>query len=312
VRTLEAWGYSPTSFSRTGEVDVSAAYPDGGHGTFSLLGAPPATRLIGLPVMEGRWLEPGDSKAVVLNHGVRARAPGLKLGDDVTLSLDGRATRWHVVGFVEEVGSMPAAYVSDLEFAAAAGIGERARLVRLSTSAESTEARAAILRAVEATLVSTGAAVEQALPLAEHRTAIGDHMAILVRALIALAAVMALVGALGLGSSMGVSVVERTRELAIMKTIGATPQRVLRDLLLEALTVGALSWVLACLVSLPLTLYLDRLIGGLGFLASLPFVVAPWAALGWLGLVGLSSILATTLPACRARSLTIREALQCV
>jgi putative ABC transport system permease protein len=94
-----------------------------------------------------------------------------------------------------------------------------------------------------------------------------------------------------------------------LKTIGATPRRVVRDLLAEGLVVGALSWLCACLLSLPLTLYLDRLIGSLGFLASLPFVVVPAAALGWLALVCIVAILATALPARRAAGLTIREAL---
>jgi putative ABC transport system permease protein len=309
VRSVEAWGYSPTSFSRAGEVDVSHAYPDGGHGTFNLMGVPPATELVTFPVMEGRWLRASDRDAVVLNHGVRARAPGLKLGDEVTLSLEGRPTRWTIAGFVEEIGSMPAAYVTDRAFADAAGHGDATRLVRLATSATSPEQRTEILRAVEAALLSSNAALEQALPLAEHRTAIGDHLVILVRALVALAAVMAVVGALGLASAMGVSVIERTRELAVMKTIGATPRRILRDLLAEGLFVGAMSWVFACILSLPLTLYLDRLIGGLGFLASLPFVVVPGAALGWLALVGAVAILATALPARRAAGMTIREAL---
>jgi putative ABC transport system permease protein len=309
VRSVEAWGYSPTSLSRAGALDVSYAYPDGGHGTFVMMGPPPTTELVRFPVMQGRWLRDTDTNAVVLNHGVLARAPGLELGDEITLSLDGRPTRWKIVGFVEEIGSMPAAYVSARSFAAAAGTGTGARVLRLSTTARSDEERAATLRAVEARLVSTKTSVEQALPLSEHRTAIGDHMVILVRALVALATVMAVVGMLGLTSAMGVSVVERTRELAVMKTIGATPRRILRDLVAEGLVVGALSWLLACAASLPLTLYLDRLIGGLGFLASLPFVVVPGAALGWLALVSAGSLLATGLPARRAASLTIREGL---
>jgi putative ABC transport system permease protein len=309
VRTVEAWGYSPTSFSSADGIDVSTAYPDGGHGTFNIVGAPPDTELVRLPVLEGRWLRTDDHDGVVLNHGVRARAPGVKLGDTVTLSLDGRPTRWRVLGIVEEVGAMATAYVTERAFAAAAGAGDRARLVRLSTTASSAEERVEILRTVETTLAASGAAVEHALPLAEHRTAIGDHLVVLVRALVAMAVVMAIVGALGLTSSMSVSVVERTRELAIMKTIGATPGRVVRDLLAEGTAIGALSWLLACLLSLPLTYYVDGLVGKLGFLASLPFVVVPEAALGWLALVVVVSMTATGLPARRAAAFTIRDAL---
>jgi putative ABC transport system permease protein len=309
VSSLEAWGYAPTSFARTGEIDVSSAYPDGGHGTFSIIGAPATTKLVRFPVMEGRWLEPADDDAVVLNHAARARAPAVKLGERLTLSLDGRPTEWRLVGVVEEIGAMATAYVTDHAFSAAADTGDRARLLRLSTAATSSEQRADILRAVDRTLVSTGAGVEQALPLAEHRTAIGDHLVILVNALMAMATVMAIVGTLGLASSMGVSVIERTRELAIMKTIGATPKRVLRDLVAEALAIGGSSWLVAVVASLPLTLYVNGLVGNLGFLAALPFVVVPGALAGWLALVLVVSILATWVPARRAAALTIREAL---
>jgi putative ABC transport system permease protein len=309
VRALEAWGFAAASFSRPGEIDVSSAYPDGGHGAFNVLGVPPATELVDFPVLEGRWLRSDDTDAVVLNHGARARVPNVPLGGLVTLSVDGKPATWRLAGVVEEVGSPAAAYVTDRAFSAVAGSGTGARLMRLSTPAASPEERLEVLRRVETTLARSGVAVEQVLPLSEHRTAIGDHLVILVRALVALASVLAIVGALGLTSSMSVSVLERTRELAIMKTIGATPRRVVRDLVAEGMTVGALSFFVSVVLSLPLTLYVNDLVGSLGFLASLPFVLVPGAILGWFSLVGCLSFLATALPARRAAALTIGEAL---
>ncbi len=309
VRSVEAWGWAPASISRPGEIDVSSEYPDGRHATFDLLAPPPSTKLVRLPVLEGRWLSETDTDGVVLNHSARAKLSGLRVGDTVALSVGGKATRWRLLGVVEEVGAGAIAYVSDQAFATATSTEGSARMLRLVTSATSPEERSTILRAVEHSLAAVNVPIEQALPLSEHRTAVGDHLVILIRALIAMATVMAIVGALGLASTMGVSVIERTRELAVMKTIGATPRRVVRDLLVEALTISALSWILACVVSLPLTFYVDRLIGNLGFLASLPFVVVPAAALGWLVLVCVVSLLATWLPARRAAALNVRQAL---
>jgi putative ABC transport system permease protein len=94
-----------------------------------------------------------------------------------------------------------------------------------------------------------------------------------------------------------------------MKAMGATPRRISRDLIAEAAIISVMSWGLSCLLSLPLTLYVDRLVGNLGFLAALPFVVEPGAALGWLGMSVAISLLATWLPAQRAGRLTIRDAL---
>ena len=149
-------------------------------------------------------------------------------------------------------------------------------------------------------------------PLSELRTAMGDHIVILIRALIALASVMAAVGGLGLASTLGISVIERTRELAIMKTLGATRARLIGTVLMEAQVVAWLSAVAALLLSLPLTVLLDSVIGGLGFVAPLPFAVAPAAIIMWLVLVTVVSFGAAWLPACRAAGLRIAQALAAV
>ena len=74
--------------------------------------------------------------------------------------------------------------------------------------------------------------------------------------------------------SLSINVLERTRELAVMKTLGATPRRLVGTVLAEAQCVGVLSGVGAFALSLPLTALLDALVGGLGFVALLPFAIA--------------------------------------
>ena len=107
IRAAEAWGYAPAAFSREGGVDVVHTYPDRGHGSLLAMGVPPETTLVRYPLKAGRWLEAGDrgSDAVVLNHAAAAQAPGLKIGDTVLLGIEGRKTRWRLVGIVEEIGA---------------------------------------------------------------------------------------------------------------------------------------------------------------------------------------------------------------
>jgi putative ABC transport system permease protein len=132
---------------------------------------------------------------------------------------------------------------------------------------------------------------------------------ILTRALLAMAVVMATVGTLGLASTMGVSVVERTREFAVMKTVGATPRRIIVLLIAEALFIGALSWIIALILAVPLTGLVDTLVGRLGFVAPLPFIISPSAAFGWLALLGGVSLVSTILPANRAAHMSVAKAL---
>ncbi len=311
VRAAEAWGYAPAAFTRPGAIDVVRTYPDRGHGSFAVMAPPPETAFIRFPLRAGRWLalEDRGTDAVVLNHVAMAQAPGLRVGDEVRLSLDGRATTWRLVGIVEEIGGQGVAYVADASFARAAATGGQARLLRVATTARSPAERTGIVREIEQELAEEGASVESVLPLAELRTAIGDHVLVLVRSLAAMALILAIVGALGLASAMGVSVVERTRELAVMKTLGATPRRIVNMLLAEGLAIAGLSAVAAFALAVPLTLFVDRLVGNLGFLAPLPLILSPAAALGWLGLALGVALAATLVPARRASALVIREAL---
>lgn len=309
VGVVEPWGLSPAAFARPGQIDIVRTHPDKGHGSLVVMGPPAATTLVRFPVLAGRWLLPADGDAVVLNHVALAHVPHVRVGDTVSLSVDGRLTRWQVVGIVEEIGSPGVAYVTDHAFAAVSGSEGRARMLRVATRAREPQARAAAIRTIERDLAEAGVGVESAIPLAELRTAVGDHILILIRSLIAMAVILAIVGTLGLGSAMGVSVVERTRELGIMKTIGATPARIVRMLVGEGTAIGALSFVGAFLLSIPLTCFVDLLVGNLGFLAPLPLVLSTFAAVIWLALVVVVAALATFVPARQASARPIREAL---
>jgi putative ABC transport system permease protein len=311
VRAVEGWGWAPAAFSRPGAIVVSRTYPDRGHGAFAAMGIPPETRLVHFPLRAGRWLTVEDrgGDAVVLNHAALAQSPGLKVGDEVELSLAGCRTRWHLVGVVEEIGSAGVAYVADAAFARAVGTDGRVGLLRLATSAQSTGERAGILRGVDAALAAADAPVVWTQPLAELRTAMGDHILVLVRVLQAMAALLGAVGVLGLVSALGVSVVERTRELAILKTLGATPGRIARMLVAEGLAIAVASFALAWALALPLTLVVGRIVGNLGFLAPLPLVLSPGAALAWVAVGTVATLAATILPARRAARLVIRDAL---
>lgn len=311
VRTAEGWGYASAAFTRPGAIDVVRTYPDRGHGTLVAMAPPPETPLVRFPLRAGRWLAPEDrgTNAVVLNHAALAQAPGLQVGDEVRLSLEGRPTAWRLVGVVEEIGAAGVAYVADAAFERAADTAAQVRLLRVATAARSGAERTEIIRGIERALDAEGASVESVLPLAELRTAMADHVLVLVRLLVAMAAILGVVGVLGLVSAMGVSVVERTRELAVMKTLGATPARIGRMLLSEGLTIAGVSYVVGWALSVPLTMLVDRIVGNLGFLAPLPLVLSPAAAVVWLVVGAVATFAATLFPARKASALVIREAL---
>ena len=309
VKSVEAWGFSPAAFARVGQVNLVRTYPDRGHASFSVMGLPTDTRLVSFPVLSGRWLTSPDDQGVVLNHVAAAQVPGARVGDTLELSFDGKPASLRLVGIVEEVGSPGAAYVTDKHFSEITDTPKQARMLRIVTNERSPQGRIEAIRMIEKRLTEDGVAVQIAIPLAELRTAMADHIGMLITSLVAMAIVMAIVGALGLTSTMSVSVVERTREFAVMKAVGATPRRIIALLNHEALFIGVLSWVAALILAIPLTALVDSLVGRLGFVAPLPFVLSPIAALEWLALLVVVALLATLLPARRASQMSVANAL---
>jgi putative ABC transport system permease protein len=312
VRAVEAWSVAPAARG-----EIMHTFPDGGHGGLQLVAPPPdGSAMVTMPVLAGRWLAPGDTDAVVLGNNA---GRGVRVGEQIAIAVAGRATTWTVVGIVEEVGG-GSAFVTDAAFRTATGI-TGANLLRFSTgeAADGAHAHArhghrapprGALPLLEDALADT--AVYYAMPADLMRSIIDDHVALVTRAILAIAAMLAFVGLIALGSATAINVAERTRELGIMKTIGAGNGRVFRLIAGEALVIGLASAAIAALASVPLTAFAIARIEERGFMAAPPFTLSVAALVLWPLAMAAGSVLAAALPARRAMRLSVREALSVV
>lgn len=131
----------------------------------------------------------------------------------------------------------------------------------------------------------------------------------LVVLLMALAGLTALVGGMGLANTMALNVLERSRELGVLRAMGAGRGLLRRLVLAEGLAVALLGGLGGVLLAPLFTLALDRVMGRALVGSPLSFAFAPGAAAAWLGLALLIGLLACWLPAARAGRMAVREAL---
>jgi putative ABC transport system permease protein len=310
VSAVEAWQRYPTAFAQDVPYDIVRVYPDKGHGSFVVLGVPGKTKFVDFPMLSGRWLSDAGGNEVVLNHTVRFQAPNLRVGDTVNLSIQGRPTQWKLVGFVEDMGSTGAtAYVPAEALANLAGVStETANMIRVALDDRGSDAVLRKTRDVEDVL-GARAHVSMALPMTLIRNAIAEHMSVLVSALLALSVLMATVGAFGLASTMSMNIMERTRELGVMRAIGATPAVIARIVVIEGFAISAFSVVLAVAFSVGLSSFMGRLIGNMAFRTPLPLAFSSLGFGLWLLILIVGSAAATAIPARSAGNMTVREAL---
>jgi putative ABC transport system permease protein len=109
-----------------------------------------------------------------------------------------------------------------------------------------------------------------------------------------------IIGGLGLASTMSLAVLERTREIGVLRAIGASPRAILTIVQGEGMVVALLSWAIAIPLSLPVSLLLGQSFGRIMF----PVPADPLPELSavaiWLGVTVLVSVAACAWPASRA------------
>ncbi|MVO98284.1 ABC transporter permease [Paenibacillus lutrae] len=309
VKQVENWSLVPAGLQRQDGLEILRTYPDGGHGSFSARSAPAKSQMLQLPMMEGRWLQKGDTGGVVLNHMAQSFYPTAQVGDMIKMTIDSNPARLQVIGISKEIGSPATAYVMPESYEEAIGQTGTANAVRVTMNDRSPESVSQAAAKIRNKLEQAGISIKMEISEAKLNEAIGGHVYILIFALIMMSLILGIVGALGLMSTMATNVVERTREFGIMRTIGGKSSTVMRNIISEGIFIGILSWGIAIIVSLPLSASVGSLIGKLAFRAPLPLMISPFVVLIWLAVIIVGASVASAYPAWKASRLTVRETL---
>ena len=127
--------------------------------------------------------------------------------------------------------------------------------------------------------------------------------------LLIMAVLIALVGGLGLMGTMSMNVLERTREIGVMRSIGAVDLAIMGLVITEGMIIGMISWGLGALLAIPITNVLNVLVGVSILTVPLDYVFSPNGLIIWLVLVIVLSTIASILPARNAVRLTVRDVL---
>ncbi len=281
------------------------------------------TELVALPddawyrplVTSGRWLEPGDDDALVLAAGTAARN-GLAIGDrlEVDLGPDGRVAGTIVGTYRRIYGG---GFVSEAVYASRPALlgvlGGEARGTRLLLRTGSPDLASALRDARDVTdaLQAAGLAPNPYVTRVklEERAFADARFASTTGMLLSLALLVAAIGAIGLAGALSLGVTERTRELGVMRALGASSRALFGLHLAEGVVQAVLSWLLAVPIGWLLAEPLARRMGQAMLETDLDVAFAWWAVAAWLVAVLAIAALATVLPTRQAARTSVRESL---
>ena len=276
----------------------------------NVFGPPANSKLIEPILVAGRWIRAEDVRKLAVSESVLDYFPDLKPGDTINLKIEGREEVWEVVGifkFVDREGVLayaPYEYVSRINH-----LVNRAYSFKLVTDRHDRPYQDAKAEELDKYLRDLGFKVRVAeAGRASLDTAV-ESLDTLVVFLLIMAVLTAIVGSMGLTGTMGMNVLERTREIGIMRAIGADDRAVMRTVIAEGVFIGTISFGLAVVLSIPFTYLLSTIVSLAVFQTPIDVVFTYTGYAIWLGLVLVLSAGASILPARNAARLTIREVL---
>jgi putative ABC transport system permease protein len=274
---------------------------------FTLIGVPPDSPMLGVNVARGRWLDARDRNALVVSERLLRDEPGMTPGADVRLAIDGATSIWHVVGVdptvVRDIAYAPLATLQQLHG------DDRVSLLAVATRGADAATKLDVIMRLRSELERQNMRVASSQLLSETRRAAEDHLLMVVEFLGAMAWVMIAVGGMGLASTMSLAVLERTREIGVLRAIGARHVAIMRMIQAEGIVIVLLAWLVSLPLSAPMSVGLALAFGKVMF--DVPVQVLPnaRAAFAWLGLVLVGSLLACAWPGMRAMRITTAAAL---
>jgi putative ABC transport system permease protein len=205
-----------------------------------------AMALNGLPTVGSGWT-PGDTldsgrpprPGEVAVDLATARRYHLHLGEQIKILFQGSAQNFAIAGVLRRTADLTAATSAVFDTDTAQRVlGQRGQITAITVKAEPGSSASAVRARINAILPSSDEAVTAAQVADEAAQSWAKSLGFLPVSLLLLAGVAVVVGALLIGNTFSMLVAQRTRELGLLRAIGASRDQLRRLVLAEALVVG--------------------------------------------------------------------------
>lgn len=294
--------------------DANYIRSDGTEGvSLTVFGVPPDSAFVSRVLVDGRWFDEADSHAIIVQGNLLNMEPEVKLGDQILLDFGEKEETWQVVGIMSGAQNTDynagLAYVSQADLERVMNLPGMATFVTVGTVQHDAGTQNRTLREVEDRYQRAGINTASSQTAAQLFGGANIAIGVLMSLLLSMAVLLAFVGGLGLAGTMSLNVIERTREIGVMRAIGATNRMIFSVVIAEGVVIGLLSAFFGALLAVPLSALLAVMIGQVMIQAPLKFAYSLPGLGMWLVLSIIVSAVASSLPAWSAVQTSVQEAL---
>lgn len=254
-----------------------------------------------VPVVTGSLADLRDDSVLVRQSVADAR--GLEVGDDVTLTFPSGRRTYEVAGVFPSTGSATTDhFLTTLGGLRKAGFVPEDSVLFIVT--EPGADQAAVRSAIDEVLADNPTVtLKDQQEFADEQKAQIDTFLSIIYALLGLAVVIAV---LGITNTLALSVIERTREIGLLRAVGVSRRQVRTMIRLESITIAVLGALLGVVMGLAFGWVLQREIANDG----VDVLAIPWIRLAvFMVLAALVGVLAAVFPARRAARLDVLRAI---
>jgi putative ABC transport system permease protein len=281
-----------------------------------LIGIPTADPMYRPMIAQGRWVEPGDQDVVVISEET-AQKNGIAIGDSIILDLgELGASPWKIIGTYRVIyGSgylVEPIYAPLSQVEKATGLADQGtQLLIRSNAIRDLPEETALADKLKTVLENAGISLDFYTTSArlEQRQYANNQFNTVVSMLINLAMLVGVVGGIGLMGSLSISVVERRREIGVLRAVGARSSAISSMFAVEGILQGLISFLIAAPLAYLLAQPLARLLGQTMISVNLDYTFNFPAVAIWFGSVLMISALASILPAYSATRISVRQSL---
>ncbi len=226
---------------------------------FGVETAPEYDRFNPLNLVEGSW--PSGAEEVAIDEGV-ADDENLAVGDRIGVAALGPAREFEIVGIARygDLSSLGGATFAIFDIPTAQSLLDKeGQLDAVQAAAQegvAPEELVGRIRGELGTSVTVRSGTEQA---SEDSDDVATFTTIIRYFLLSFAGIALFVGAFVIFNTLSITVAQRTREFATLRTVGASRRQVLGSVILEALVIGLLASVIGLFAGLGLAVGLNEL-----------------------------------------------------